>query len=163
MEWGRHGKCESDTVALCKSNGEDTFWTLSGTVCYVWIGLYAVTGKTNELVRWVTSAGIPMWMLLRQSLDSVSRLHCVLMGTGVWFSLEGGYCQRSSNSRIPGASSWSRKNRVRFPNCEFQTWQYEISPPPTLISNQKTSLHRFLWANVLSSWRWSRRRPATLP
>jgi len=32
-----------------------------------------------------------------------------------------------------------------------------------LISNQKTSLHHFLRANVLSSWRWSRRRPATLP
>jgi len=23
--WARHGKCESDTVALCKSNGKDTF------------------------------------------------------------------------------------------------------------------------------------------
>ena len=26
----RHGKCESDTAALCKSNGKDTFYTLSG-------------------------------------------------------------------------------------------------------------------------------------
>ena len=26
-----HGKCESDTAALCKSNGEDTFQTLRGT------------------------------------------------------------------------------------------------------------------------------------
>ena len=26
-----HGKCESDTVALCKSNGKDTFQTLRGT------------------------------------------------------------------------------------------------------------------------------------
>jgi hypothetical protein len=48
MEWARHGKCESDTSALCKSNGKDTFQTLSGTAwqgngmstaCYVWIGL----------------------------------------------------------------------------------------------------------------------------
>jgi hypothetical protein len=23
--WARHGKCESDTAALCKSNGKDTF------------------------------------------------------------------------------------------------------------------------------------------
>ena len=23
--WAWHGKCESDTVALCKSNGKDTF------------------------------------------------------------------------------------------------------------------------------------------
>jgi len=29
--WAWRGKCESDTVALCKSNGEDTFQTLSGT------------------------------------------------------------------------------------------------------------------------------------
>jgi hypothetical protein len=27
----RHGMCESDTAALCKSNGKDTIWTLSGT------------------------------------------------------------------------------------------------------------------------------------
>jgi len=26
-----HGKCESDTAALCKSNGKDTFQTLRGT------------------------------------------------------------------------------------------------------------------------------------
>jgi len=26
-----HGKCESDTAALCKSNGKDTFQTLNGT------------------------------------------------------------------------------------------------------------------------------------
>ena len=25
MAWARHGKCESDTTALCKSNGKDTF------------------------------------------------------------------------------------------------------------------------------------------
>jgi hypothetical protein len=25
MAWVRHGKCESDTAALCKSNGKDTF------------------------------------------------------------------------------------------------------------------------------------------
>ena len=31
MAWARHGKCESDTAALCKSNGKDTFQTLSGT------------------------------------------------------------------------------------------------------------------------------------
>ena len=29
--WEWHGKCESDTAALCKSNGKDTFQTLSGT------------------------------------------------------------------------------------------------------------------------------------
>ena len=29
--WAWHGKCGSDTAALCKSNGKDTFWTLSGT------------------------------------------------------------------------------------------------------------------------------------
>ena len=23
--WARHGKCESDTAVLCKSNGKDTF------------------------------------------------------------------------------------------------------------------------------------------
>jgi len=31
MAWARHGKCESDTAALCESNGKDTFQTLSGT------------------------------------------------------------------------------------------------------------------------------------
>jgi len=31
MAWVWHGKCESDTAALCKSNGKDTFQTLSGT------------------------------------------------------------------------------------------------------------------------------------
>jgi len=31
MAWARHGKCESDTAALCKSNGKDIFQTLSGT------------------------------------------------------------------------------------------------------------------------------------
>ena len=25
MAWARHGKCESDTAAPCKSNGKDTF------------------------------------------------------------------------------------------------------------------------------------------
>ena len=25
MAWARHGKCESNTAALCKSNGKDTF------------------------------------------------------------------------------------------------------------------------------------------
>ena len=41
-----HGKCESDKVALCKSNGKDTLKPLAarhgratGTACYVWIGL----------------------------------------------------------------------------------------------------------------------------
>ena len=42
MAW--YGKCESDTAALCKSNGKDTFETLGdtawqgngmGTACYV--------------------------------------------------------------------------------------------------------------------------------
>jgi len=31
MAWAWHGKCESDTAALCKSNGKDTLYTLSGT------------------------------------------------------------------------------------------------------------------------------------
>ena len=31
MAWAWHGKCESDTATLCKSNGKDTFQTLSGT------------------------------------------------------------------------------------------------------------------------------------
>ena len=31
MAWARHGKCESDTAALCKSNGKGTFETYSGT------------------------------------------------------------------------------------------------------------------------------------
>jgi len=31
MAWAWHGKCESDTAALCKSNGKDTFSTHSGT------------------------------------------------------------------------------------------------------------------------------------
>ena len=43
-----HGKCESDTAALCKSNGKVTFYTLSGTararhgngMLCVWIGLW---------------------------------------------------------------------------------------------------------------------------
>jgi hypothetical protein len=25
MAWARHGKCESDTAALCELNGKDTF------------------------------------------------------------------------------------------------------------------------------------------
>jgi len=29
MAW--HGKCESDTATLCKSNVKDTFYTISGT------------------------------------------------------------------------------------------------------------------------------------
>jgi len=44
MAWAWHGKCKSDTASLCKSNGEDTFLTLSntawqgngmGAACYV--------------------------------------------------------------------------------------------------------------------------------
>jgi len=38
-----HGKCVSDTAALCKSNWKDTFKTLSGTAWAghsVLIGLY---------------------------------------------------------------------------------------------------------------------------
>ena len=44
-----HGKYESDTAAMCKSNGKDTFQILGGTAWqgkgmgtawYVWIGLY---------------------------------------------------------------------------------------------------------------------------
>jgi hypothetical protein len=29
--WVWHGMCESNTAALCKSNGKDTNYTLSGT------------------------------------------------------------------------------------------------------------------------------------
>ena len=52
--WARHGNCESDTAALCKSSGKDTFYTLSGTAwqgngmgaaCYVWIGLKSLTTR----------------------------------------------------------------------------------------------------------------------
>ena len=51
MAWAWHGKCESDTAAMCKANGKDTFSTLSGTAwqgngmgtaCYVCIGLKVV-------------------------------------------------------------------------------------------------------------------------
>ena len=42
MDGAWQGKCESDTAAMCKSNGKDTFYTLSGTAwhgmgraCYV--------------------------------------------------------------------------------------------------------------------------------
>jgi hypothetical protein len=47
-----YGKCESDTAALCKSNGKDTFYTPSGrawqgngmgAASYVLIGLYTDT------------------------------------------------------------------------------------------------------------------------
>jgi hypothetical protein len=31
MKRARHGMCESNTAALCKSNGKDTIYTLSGT------------------------------------------------------------------------------------------------------------------------------------
>jgi hypothetical protein len=31
MAWAWHGKYESDTAVLCKSNRKDTFYTLSGT------------------------------------------------------------------------------------------------------------------------------------
>jgi len=31
MTWVWHGKCESDTAAMCKSNGKYTFSTPSGT------------------------------------------------------------------------------------------------------------------------------------
>ena len=33
MAWARHGKCESDTAALCKSRWKNTFLTLSGKAC----------------------------------------------------------------------------------------------------------------------------------
>ena len=51
MAWARHGKCESDTAALCKSNGKDTFQTLNGMawqggrgMLCVWIGLKTAWG-----------------------------------------------------------------------------------------------------------------------
>jgi len=31
MAWAWHGKYESDRASLCKSNGKDTFYILSGT------------------------------------------------------------------------------------------------------------------------------------
>jgi hypothetical protein len=51
-------KCEPDTAAPCKSNGKDTFSTLSstawkgngmGTACYVWIGLYPPLWPSTRL------------------------------------------------------------------------------------------------------------------
>ena len=56
MAWARHGKCESDTAALCKSNGKDTFQTLSGKAwqgngmgtTYVWIGLNETTDEYSD-------------------------------------------------------------------------------------------------------------------
>jgi len=33
--WSERGKCESDMAALCKSNGKDTFQTLSSTALRV--------------------------------------------------------------------------------------------------------------------------------
>jgi hypothetical protein len=48
MAWERHDMCETNTAALCESNGKDTIWTLSGTAWqgngmgtawYVWIRL----------------------------------------------------------------------------------------------------------------------------
>jgi len=60
----RPGKCESDTAALCKSNGKDTFLTLRGTAwqrngmgtaCCVWIGLYC--DSVHPVPNWITSGG----------------------------------------------------------------------------------------------------------
>jgi len=44
MAWAWHGKCESDTAALCKSNGKDILNPCMagngmGTACYLRIGL----------------------------------------------------------------------------------------------------------------------------
>jgi hypothetical protein len=35
MARARHGMCKSNTAALCKSNGKDTIYILSGTAWYV--------------------------------------------------------------------------------------------------------------------------------
>ena len=49
-----HGKCESHTSALCKSNGKDTFWTLSSTawarhaMCESALRLRSVTSQTPK-------------------------------------------------------------------------------------------------------------------
>jgi hypothetical protein len=40
MAWARHGKCESDKAALCKSNGKDTFQSLE-----IWHGRWTACAR----------------------------------------------------------------------------------------------------------------------
>ena len=59
MTWAWQGKCESDTVALCKSNGRDTWHGMvgerhgrgMGTSCYVWIGLKVSTSLWQSFME----------------------------------------------------------------------------------------------------------------
>jgi hypothetical protein len=63
--WKGHDMCESNMAAWCKSNGKDTFWTLSGTAWYVWIRVEVVslmeqggtTGCTSKCVSRTVSFG----------------------------------------------------------------------------------------------------------
>ena len=59
MAWAWHGKCESETAALCKLNGKDTLYTFSGTAWqgngmgtafYVWIGLKSEHGARDKSI-----------------------------------------------------------------------------------------------------------------
>jgi hypothetical protein len=58
---------------------------------------------------------------------------------------------------------WRNKLRINSMSSSFLLHRVFYLFIYLFLSNQKTSLHRFLWADVLSIWRWSRRRPATLP
>jgi hypothetical protein len=84
-----------------------------------------------------------------------SRVHCDRSPRGSKHVHYSDWC----SSRYYEWKAHSRVNSTVGPLCSRNSIFYLF----TLISNQKTSLHRFLWANVLFSWRWSRRRPATLP
>jgi hypothetical protein len=49
MAVARHDICESNMVALCKSNGKDTIWTLSDMAWYVWINLHSSTWGRDRI------------------------------------------------------------------------------------------------------------------
>jgi hypothetical protein len=51
MAWECYGKCESDTAALCKSNGKDTFLTLSGTA-WQWNGMAVERHGSGTAWQW---------------------------------------------------------------------------------------------------------------
>jgi hypothetical protein len=64
MAWAWHGKCESDTAALSKSNGKDSLNTYRhgmGTACYVWIGLKCLIrcSVRSPVCRTLISISIP--------------------------------------------------------------------------------------------------------
>ena len=80
MAWAWHGKCESDTAALCKSNGKDTFWTLSGTA---WQGngmdaaweRHAMCESAFRLIIW-----IKWWQLT----DLQDRVKAIIFFAATW-------------------------------------------------------------------------------